>query len=29
MIAANHADIRKDKLELVITRVLDAPPVLV
>lgn len=29
MIAANHADIRKSKLELVITRVLDAPPVLV
>lgn len=29
MIQANHADIRENKLELVITRVLDAPPILV
>jgi uncharacterized protein YndB with AHSA1/START domain len=29
MTAANNTDVRKDRLELVITRVLDAPPVLV
>ena len=29
MMAANNTDIRQSKLELVITRVLDAPPVLV
>jgi uncharacterized protein YndB with AHSA1/START domain len=29
MIAANNSDVRQGKLELVITRVLDAPPVLV
>jgi len=29
MTAANNADVRKDRLELVITRILDAPPVLV
>ena len=29
MIAANNTDVRDDKLELVITRILDAPPVLV
>jgi uncharacterized protein YndB with AHSA1/START domain len=28
-IATNNTDVRKDRLELVITRVLDAPPVLV
>lgn len=29
MTAVNNIDVRKDRLELVITRVLDAPPVLV
>ena len=29
MIAANNTDVRQGKLELVITRILDAPPVLV
>jgi uncharacterized protein YndB with AHSA1/START domain len=29
MTAANNIDVRKDRLELVITRILDAPPVLV
>ena len=29
MMAANDTDIRQGKLELVITRVLDAPPILV
>ena len=29
MMAANNVDLKRDRLELVITRVLDAPPVLV